>query len=195
MKARIIDFAQELSARGQQVADMANERSRGAVTQAAALLTDSKGPIEIAAKFANGLNDVNHRYIRKVVKLNGKALQGSVDGGIKRLKAAGSAKDLRSLYQGQLDFFTASRDRLVDDFREGLKLARETGTEVKDLFVMTIEDLRGKKPTKNSAAKAKTAAKKSAAPKKAAPGAIKKAVSVAGKKVTETSARASSAAA
>ena len=94
MKAKIIDFAQELSARGQQVADMANERTRGAVTQAATLLTDSKGPIKIAANFANGLNDVNHRYIRQVVELNAKAIQGSVDGGITRLKAVGSAKDL-----------------------------------------------------------------------------------------------------
>jgi len=124
--------------------------------------------LDVAGKVLK-LNEITFRYLDKLIKLQLKFVEGSIEEGAKRLKTAANADTFASLFKDQVQLLPMTRERIVKNARETLGLVLETRDDVVAVFKPVA-----KKPARKAAAKAP--AKKASAKKAAAKPAAKKAV-------------------
>lgn len=139
------------------VADTVVGVSRAAAEGTAQMMFKAKKPLRDVAKKGVRLNRISHNSVEKLVKVQAKALERSVDAGAARLELAARAPTFRALIDEQVSLLPETRKRLTGDLRNTWEIFVEAGSEIGST-------LRPRKATasKRSKGAAKTTAKKTA---------------------------------
>lgn len=147
------------------VADTFVGVSRAAAEGTAQLMFKARKPIRDAADTGLRLNRISHKSIEKLVKVQAKAIERSVDAGAARLELAARAPTLKALVEEQVSLLPETRKRLKSDVQKTLAVFSEAGNEIG-------ATLRGEKPaTRRKPAKKRTTTRtRRATAKKAATG-------------------------
>lgn len=137
------------------VADTFVGVSRAAAKGTARIMFKAKKPLRDAAKTGVRLNRISHNSVEKLVKVQAKAIERSVDAGAARLELAARAPSLKALINEQVSLLPETRKRLTGDLRNTWEIFVEAGSEI------------GSTLRPGKIAKAKPAKRKSAATTKA----------------------------
>jgi hypothetical protein len=143
---------------------------RAAAEGTAQVMLKAKTPLRNAANAGIKINDITHRGVTRLVKVQAKALERSVDAGAARFKLAAKAPSVRALIKTQLELLPATRARLEGNLRDTWTVVTETGSEFGTLFYRKKPASKGKRKSKTTRARRKPVAKKAAARKKATAG-------------------------
>ncbi len=145
------------------VADTFVGVSRAAAEGTAQLMFKAKKPIRDVADTGVRLNRISHKSIEKLVKVQAKAIERSVDAGAARLELAARAPSLKALVEEQVGLLPETRKRLRGDVRKTWSVLTDAGNEIG-------ATLRGDKPAgkRKTAKKSTTTRTRRAASKKTA---------------------------
>ena len=153
------------------VAETVVALSRSAAESTAQVIQMAKTPVRNVARTCIKINDITHKGITRLVKVQAKAIERSVEAGAARLELAARAPSVRDLVKTQLELLPHTRARLKGDLRDTWTVVTETGSEFGALFSWNQPEMKGT-PTSKRKSKAKTTrkprAKKAAASKKPA---------------------------
>lgn len=140
---------------------------RTAATMAANVMTGAKKPARRLIKTGLKLNTVAHDSVADLLKLQARALEGTMDAGARRMELLADADSLRAMVKDQIALVPESRDRVVDDARKALDILNEAREELievinaeSDTVIDGLEDIA--KPVRKKATAAKKRAKKAA---------------------------------
>lgn len=151
------------------VADTVVGVSRAAAEGTARMMFKAKKPLRDAAKTGVKLNRISHNSVEKLVKVQAKALERSVDAGAARLELAARAPSLKALINEQVALLPETRKRIGGDLRNTWEIFVEAGSEIGSTLrprkAAKAASTR-KKPATRKAASKKTASKKTASKSK-----------------------------
>ncbi len=157
-----------------EIADQARDRYEDAVSaaregteKAAGKLSKGKKPVKIVSRLGVKLSGVSHRTVNKLWKRQTKLVEDQIDALAGHLKVAATAQDLRNLVETQIELIPDNASRLKDEAREAFDIVKGAGSEIRDIFKGTADELKGKKP---AAKKVPPAANKPEAPESAVVG-------------------------
>lgn len=141
-----------------------------ALTRSAALGTAqvihlARTPVRNIARTTISMNDIAHKGINKLVKVQAKAIERSVEAGAARLELAAKAPSVKALVKTQIDLLPHTRQRIRSDLRNTWTVVTETGSEFGALF--NLKAPAAKTVTRKSRVTRKPRAKKAAARKPA----------------------------
>jgi hypothetical protein len=111
-----------------------------------------KGTVHEVGKRGLKLNEMAFHYLDKLIKLQLKFVESTIDEGAKRLTTAANAPSLGKLVKDQVNLLPMTRDRITNNARDTLGLVMETRDGVVALF----------KPAAKAKAVRKAPAKKAA---------------------------------
>jgi hypothetical protein len=151
---------EQLEARARDYRHAALSVARGSALGAADRVAAAKQPVRTLALAGQKLSNLSNRYFEQLFGQQAHTLEGVIEAGVVRLKSAAKADSLRTLVEGQRELGTESRERLGQDLKATWKIARDTGTELRDLAVETYAELvHGVKTRRTAAPKRKAKAK------------------------------------
>ncbi|HEU4530482.1 MAG TPA: phasin family protein [Steroidobacteraceae bacterium] len=161
---QILSAREQLQARARDYRHAAVTVARGSALGAAERVAAAKQPVRTLALAGQKLSNLSNRYFEQLFGQQAHTLEGVIEAGVVRLKRAAKAESVRKLVEDQRELGTASRERLAEDLKATWKIARDTGSELRDLAVETYAELvhgvktsRTAAPKKKAKAKAKTA--------------------------------------
>jgi phasin family protein len=162
MNAQVQNLFDNVVVRARDLADGTVDELRSATLDVAGKVSGTKGSIHDLGTRGLKLNEITFRYLDKLIKLQLKFVEGSIEEGAKRLKTAANADTFVSLFKDQVQLLPMTRERIVKNARETMGLVLETRDDVVAVFKPVA-----KKPARKVAAKApaKKAARKPAAKK------------------------------
>ena len=136
-----------------EIADRARDRYEGALSaaresteKAAGRETKGKKPVKTVSRLGVKLSGVSHRTVNKLWKRQSKLVEDQIDVLAGHLKAAASADDLKSLVETQIALIPGNASRIRNEAREAFEIVRGAGSEIRDIFRGTVEELKGVKP-------------------------------------------------
>lgn len=165
MDNQITNFVDNVVVRARTITGGTVTDIRSVTRDAAGKVKSAKGTVHAVGKRGLKLNEMAFHYLDKLIKLQIKFVEATIDEGAKRLTTAANAPSFTKLVEDQVNLLTVTRERIVGTAKETLGLVKETRKGVVSIF----------KPTTKSKAAKKTAARKPAA-KKASKKVSKKAV-------------------
>lgn len=171
MNAQVQNLFDNVVVRARDLADGTVDELRSATLDVAGKVSGTKGSVHDLGTRGLKLNEITFRYLDKLIKLQLKFVEGSIEEGAKRLKTAANADTFVSLFKDQVQLLPMTRERIVKNARETMGLVMETRDDVVAVFKPVA-----RKPARKTAAKApaKKAVAKPAA-KKTAKKAVRKA--------------------
>lgn len=144
--------------------------SRAAAEGTSQLMFKVKKPLRDAAGTGIRLNTISHKSVEKLVKVQARAIERSVDAGAARLALAARAPSLKALIDQQVSLLPETQKRLKGDLRDTWQVFVDAGTEIGDTLGIGKSNGTGKtKPRgkRKSAAVRKTRAGRKPASKRA----------------------------
>jgi len=166
MMNRIEQFADTLKTESLQLADRAISGLRSASMDTAKLISRTKGPVHAFGDTGLKLNNLSHKSIEKLLKLQVAALDDLIDGSAHRLEMAAKSKDVKTLVKAQVNALPKSREHAMANARKTVTLVRDTGDAFGDLFKDVVVDISSARSAKKAPARKRPAAKKAAAKKR-----------------------------
>jgi len=159
---------EQLQARAQTYRDTAISAARGSFLGAADRVAGAKQPVRALALAGQRLSSLSNRYFEQFFGQQAHTFEGVIEGGVERLKRAAKADSLAEFVSDQRELTAAARDRITKDLKATLKIASDTGTELRDLWVETyVELVNGVKPRRASSTRTVRTAPRSKTTKKA----------------------------
>lgn len=151
---------EQLEARARSYRHAAMSAARGSALGAADRVAAAKQPVRTLTLAGQKLSNLSNRYFEQLLGQQAHTLEGVIEAGVVRLKSAAKADSLSALVEQQRELGTAGRERLAGDLKASWKIARDTGSELRDLAVETYAELvHGVKTRRTAAPKRKTKAK------------------------------------
>ncbi len=144
--------------------------SRAAAEGTSQLMFKVKKPLRDAAGTGIRLNTISHKSVEKLVKVQARAIERSVDAGAARLALAARAPSLKALIDQQVSLLPETQKRLKGDLRDTWQVFVDAGTEIGDTLGIGKSNGTGKtklRGKRKSAAVRKTRAGRKPASKRA----------------------------
>ena len=157
MNLQIEDKFSKIAERARDRYEDAVSAARDGTGKAAGRVTKGKKPVKAVSRLGVKLSGVSHRTLNKLWKRQTKLVEDQIDALASHLTAAANAGSLRILVEDQIELLPDNTSRFKDEAREVFGIVKGAGSEIRDIFKGTVEELQGKKP----------AARKAPAPKKA----------------------------
>ncbi len=142
------------------VADTVVGVSRAAAQGTAQLMVKVKKPLRDAADTGVRLNRISHKSVEKLVRVQAKAIERSVDAGAARLELAARAPSLQALVKEQVALLPETRKRLSGNFKEAWQVLVDAGNEINATLRVNGQNVKRKAPAKRAPAKGKRTARK-----------------------------------
>jgi hypothetical protein len=152
MDAQIQNFVDNVVVRARSITGGTVTDIRSATREAAGKVKSVKGTVHEVGKRGLKLNEMAFHYLDKLIKLQLKFVESTIDEGAKRLTTAANAPSLGKLVKDQVNLLPMTRDRITNNARDTLGLVMETRDGVVALF----------KPAAKAKAVRKAPAKKAA---------------------------------
>jgi phasin family protein len=192
MNSRVEDSLDNITerARGRYASIVHGARSQ--TEQAASLIRGGKKPVKTLSRLGVELTSISHRATSKVLKNQARLIENQIDALAGRLHSAARAGNLRDLVRDQIRLIPQNASQFVEDTRQTFTVVAEAGSEVRELVVGTVSELRGSKAPKVTPKKAakRVASRKSPAKKKAAKKKVAKKATAKARKVSKKTAAA-----
>lgn len=171
---RVNKLANEALNQSKTVAETMVGVSRAAAKGTAQLMFKAKKPLRDVARTSVRLNKISHQSVEKLVKVQAKAIERSVDAGAARLELAARAPTLKALINQQVSLMPETRKRLQGDLRNTWEIFVEAGTEIGSTFrsakpAAVRKQAKRKSKSKKRATAVKRTAKKRAKTTKSTP--------------------------